>query len=113
MRSSCAVTAKLGPMSARVRSLLAATAIAAVLSHGLVGHGLPQVSGSDGMAGVAAGLCVLLATGLGLMATVRPAAHAIPARPESVAVAHARPMSLAPVDIGARASPTALMRFRN
>jgi hypothetical protein len=111
-RKARAVTAKLGSMSARVRSLLAAIAVAAVLSHGLSGHGPSPMSDSDGVAGVAAGLCVLLATGLGLIAIARPASHHTPAVREAAVVTVALPMS-PPVDGGARASPTALMRLRN
>ncbi len=62
----------------RVRSLLAATAVAAVLSYGLAGHGLPQMSSHDGMAGAAAGLCLLLATALGFAAIPTPNAHHTP-----------------------------------
>jgi len=99
-------------MSVRVRSLLAATAVAAVLSHGLAGHGPPAMSDGDGVAGVAAGLCVLLATGLGLIAIARQASHHTPVVREAVVVTVALPMS-APIDGGARASPAALMRLRN
>lgn len=57
---------------ARIRPLLAATAVAAVLAYGLSGHALPQKSGHDGMAGAATGLCLLLVTVLGLAAAPKP-----------------------------------------
>ena len=100
-------------MSARrVRSLLAATTVAAVLSYGLAGHGLPQMSSHEGMAGAAAGLCLLLATALGLAAMPRPDAHHTPVLREAAPIAVASPPP-APLDGRARASPTALQRFRN
>jgi hypothetical protein len=96
---------------ARIGPLLAATAIAAVLYHGLSGHGLPQVN-HDGMAGATAGLCLLLATALGYAAVPKPEV-----RPPSLATA-ATPTYVGPprcpsVDGKARASPSTLQRFRN
>jgi hypothetical protein len=101
----------------RARSLLAATAVAAVLSyglvgHGLAGHGLPQMSSHDGMAGAAAGLCLLLATALGFAVMQSPKAHHTPVRPELAPIAVSSPPD-APLDVGARASPSTLQRFRN
>jgi hypothetical protein len=96
----------------RVRSLLAATAVAAVLSYGLSGHALPQMSSHDGMAGAAAGLCLLLATVLGYVAAPKSQAH----RPALVTAAepiYAGPEMHSPLDGRARASPSALQRFRN
>ena len=95
-----------------VRSLLAATAVAAVLSYGLAGHGLPQMSSHDGMAGAAAGLCLLLATALGIGAMSRPEPQHTPVVREAVAIAVGSPPAL-PLDERARASPVALQRFRN
>jgi hypothetical protein len=96
----------------RVRSLLAATAVAAVLSYGLSGHGLPEMSDHDGMAGATAGLCLLLATVLAFAALPTPGAHHTPVLREAapIAVGSAR---RAPLDRRARASPSALQRFRN
>lgn len=96
----------------RIRSLLAATAVAAVLSYGLSEHSLPQMSSHDGMAGAAAGLCLLLVTVLGYIAAPKPQA------PRPVVVAEATPGYLEPpprppLDGRARASPSALQRFRN
>lgn len=96
----------------RVRSLLAATAVAAILSYGLAGHGLPQMSSHDGMAGAAAGLCLLLATVLAFASMPRPEAHHAPALRDTSAIAVAPPPP-APVDGRARASPSTLQRFRN
>lgn len=97
---------------ARIRPLLAATAVAAVLSYGLSGHGLPQVSGHDGMDGAGAGLCLLLAAVLGFAAMPRPEAHRhsfLTAATPSYVSPPPRP----PLDGRARASPSALQRFRN
>jgi hypothetical protein len=96
----------------RVRSLLAATVVAAVLSYGLSGHGLPQMSSHDGMAGAAAGLCLLLATALVFAAMPRPASPRTPVLPEAAPIVIASPPN-APLDGRARASPSALQRFRN
>jgi hypothetical protein len=96
--------------SVRIRSLLAATAVAAVLSYGFFGHGLPQMSSHDGMAG--AGLCLLLVTVLGFAATPRPEAHH-PAVVGEVAPSYVGPPLRPPLDGRARASPSALQRFRN
>jgi hypothetical protein len=100
-------------MSARrVRSLLAATAVAAVLSYGLSAHGLPEMSSHDGMAGAAASVCLLLATALGFAALPRPGAHRTPLLREAAPIAVDSPPP-APLDGRARASPSALQRFRN
>jgi hypothetical protein len=100
-------------MSARrVRSLLAATAVAAVLSYGLAGHGLPQMSGHDGMAGASAGLCLLLATALGFAAAATPGPLHTPVLREAATIAVGL-APRAPLDVRARASPSALQRFRN
>ena len=96
----------------RVRSLLAATAVAAVLSYGLAGHGLPQMSSHDGMAGAAAGLCLLVATALGFAAMRTLEAQQTPVVREAVAITAAPPPPV-PLDGRARASPAALQRFRN
>ena len=96
----------------RVRSVLAATAVAAVLSYGLSGHGLPQMSSHDGMAGAAAGLCLLLAAALGVAAMRRPEPHHTPTVRDTAPIAVAPPPP-APLDVRARASPAAPQRFRN
>ena len=96
----------------RLRSLLAATAVAAVLAYGLGGHGLPQMSSHDGMAGAAAGLCLLLAAVLGVGAMRRPESHHTPAERDVAPIAVAPPPP-APLDGRARASPAVLQRYRN
>ena len=96
----------------RIRSLLAATAVATVLTHGLSGHSLPQASSHDGMAGAVSGLCLLLVTVLGYIAAPKPQAH----RPTVVTDAlpgYAEPPPRPPLNGRARASPSALQRFRN
>jgi hypothetical protein len=100
-------------MSARrVRSLMAATAIAAVLSHGLSGHGLPQVSSHDDVAGAAAGVCLLLASALvfTVMPTPRRGRTAVLRKAVPIAVSSAPRV---PLDGRSRASPSVLERFRN
>jgi hypothetical protein len=96
---------------ARIRLLLAATAIAALLFHGLSGHGLPQMN-HNGMAGAAAaGLCLLVAA-LGYAALSKPEAH----HPPLVTAAtptYVGPTLRTPADGRARASPSTLQRFRN
>jgi hypothetical protein len=96
----------------RVRSLLAVTAVAAVLSYGLSAHGLPQISSHDGMAGAAAGLCLLLATALAFAAIPTPGAHHTFVLHEAAPIA-VSPAPRAPLDGRARASPSTLQRFRN
>jgi hypothetical protein len=98
--------------SVRIRSLLAATAIAAVLSYGFLGHGLPQMSGHDGMAAATTGLCLLLVTVLGFAVTPKPDAHH-PAVVADAAPAYVGPPPRPPLDGRSRASPSALQRFRN
>jgi hypothetical protein len=95
----------------RIRPLLAATAASAVLSYGLFGHGLPQLSAHDDMAGVA-GLCLLLATILGFAATPKPEAQH-PAVVEDVAPRYVDRAQHPLLNGRARASPSALQRFRN
>jgi hypothetical protein len=96
---------------ARIRALLAVTAVTAVLAYSLSGHGAPQMS-HDGMAGTAAGLCVLLVTFVGYAtAPKRQLRHAF-------VVTHVEPVSSGPTpraadDRRARASPISLQRFRN
>lgn len=98
--------------SARIRTLLAATAVAAIVSYGFFGHGLPQMSSHDDMAGATAGLCLLLATVLGYVATPRPKTQWI-AVVADVAPSYLGPPPRQPLDGRARASPNALQRFRN
>jgi hypothetical protein len=99
--------------TARIRPLLATTAVAAVLVYGLSGHGhgMAQMS-HDEMAGAAAGLCLLLATAVAYAAAPKPAARQpafVADAPPTYVAAHPRP----PLDARARASPVALQRFRN
>jgi hypothetical protein len=70
------------------------------------------MSSHDGMAGAAAGLCLLLAAALGFRTVPRPEAHDTPVVHEAVAIAVVSPPP-APLDGRARASPVALQRFRN
>jgi hypothetical protein len=100
-------------MSARrVRSVLATTAVAAVLAYGLSGHSLPPMSSHDGMASAAAGLCLLLATALAFAATPKPETQPSPVLREAAPIAVPSPPD-APLDGRARASPSTLERFRN
>src|SRR6266511_620253 len=96
----------------RIRPLLAATAVAAVLSYGLSGHGLPQMNSHDGMAGGAAGLCLMLVTVLGYAATPKAGAD-YRAVITDAAPSYVEPPQRPPLDGRARASPSALQRFRN
>lgn len=98
--------------AAQIRPLLAATAVAAVLSYGLSGHGLPQMSSHDGMAGAATGLCLLLATALAYAAVPKPQPHQ-PTLVANTAPNYVGPQPRPPLDCRARASPSTLQRFRN
>ena len=96
----------------RIRALLAATAVAAVLLYALSGHGPAHVS-HEGMSSAAAALCLLVATAVACAATPKPR----PQEPLVVAdvrttYGHAPPHG-PPLDARARASPIALQRFRN
>jgi hypothetical protein len=97
--------------TARIRALLAATAVAAVLVYGLSGHGTPQMS-HDEMTGAAAGLCLLLAIAVAYAQPPKRAAHR-PALVADAAPAYIAAPPSPPVDGRARASPVALQRFRN
>jgi hypothetical protein len=97
---------------ARIRSLLAATAVAAVLAHGVSGHGLSQMS-HDGMASAAVGLCLLLVTVVPYVVTRRSERAASPVVVESQLRQEASAPPTFPLDARARASPPALQRFRN
>ena len=96
---------------AHIRSLLAGTAAAAVMSYGIAGHGLVQPGAHDEMAGAAA-VCLLLVTLVGYAALPKPVTR----RPTLVA-APARRCPAAPpttpLEGRARASPSILQRFRN
>jgi hypothetical protein len=96
----------------RVRSLAAATAVGAVLAYGLAGHALPEMSSHDGMAGAAAGLCLLLGTAIAFTATPKPDMPRRLLLPRAAPIMLGRPPA-APLDGRARASPSALQRFRN
>jgi hypothetical protein len=98
--------------TARIRSLLAAIAVAAILSYGLSAHGVPQMGSHDGMAGAAAGLCLLLVTVLGYVATPNARARR-PAVVGDATPTYVGPPPRPPLDGRARASPRALQRFRN
>ena len=98
-------------MTVRTRSLLAAAAVAVVLFWGLSSHGLSHAS-HVGIAAAASGLCLLLVGVLRHPGLPQPEAHSpivVTAVPE---IAPAIPL-WAPPDIRARASPSALQRFRN
>lgn len=95
---------------ARIRPLLAITAVAAVGFYGLASHG-PMTS-HDGAMGATAGLCLLLATVLLYTATPRPEPPYSYVVRERLATAVASPPRRS-VDGRARASPSALQRFRN
>jgi hypothetical protein len=96
----------------RMRLLLAVAAVAAVLSYGLSGHGLPEASSHDGMAGATAGLCLLLVTVLMYAAAPEPEAHR-PTVATDAEPSYVDPPQRPPLDGRARASPSALQRFRN
>jgi len=95
----------------RTRSLLAAGVAAAVFAYGL-GHGLPQLSSHEGMAGAAAGLCLLLVTAIGSVAVAKPTERR-PVPVPAAATMHLEPTPRTPVDARERASPQALQRFLN
>lgn len=97
---------------ARICPLLAAAAVAAVLYHGWSGHGLPQPSAQDGLAGAAVGLCLLLTTVLAFVGMPKPGARR-PVAATPVATSYVEPPRRPALDGRARASPTALQRFRN
>jgi hypothetical protein len=99
-------------MPVPLRSLLAAAVVAAVLAYGAAGHGLPQVSTHEGMAGSTIGLCLLLVTVLGLIAMPRAEGPPQPIRALAVPAPAPAPAPTA-LDARARASPSALQRFRN
>jgi hypothetical protein len=91
---------------------MAATAIAAVLAHGLSGHGLPQMSSHDDLMGAAAGVCLLLASTLVFTAMPTPrAGHAAVLRDAAPTVVSPAPR--VPLEGRSRASPSVLERFRN
>jgi hypothetical protein len=98
--------------AARIRSGLAAAVIAALMSYGLTGHAVPQINSHDGMAGATVGLCLLLATVLGLAAAPRPERNRA-ALVTDAAPAFVDQPSPPPLDGRARASPSALQRFRH
>jgi hypothetical protein len=98
-------------LSVRIRSLLAATAVAAVLSYGFFGHA-HSPSSHNGMAGATVGLCLLLVTVLGFATRPKPAAHHLAVVADAARTyvgLRLRP----PLDGRARASPRTLQRFRN
>ena len=99
-------------MRAPLRSWLAAAVVAAVLAYGVGGHGLPQMSSHEGMAGAAIGLCLLLVNVLSIVALSRPEGRRQQIRAIAVEAPTAPPTP-APLDAKARASPSALQRFRN
>jgi hypothetical protein len=97
--------------SVRMRPLLAATAVAAVLSYGLLGHG-HALSSHDPMAGATTSLCLLLATVLGFAPKPKPEAHH-PAVVSDAAQPDVAAQPRPPLDGRTRASPRTLQRFRN
>ena len=96
----------------RVRTFLAMTAVAAVISYGLSGHGPPHVTSEHGMAGSAAVLCLLLATTLVFAAIPTPRSQHTTAFGE-VPQLDASSAPREPLDGSARASPSVLQRFRH
>jgi hypothetical protein len=96
---------------AGIRAVLATTAVTSVLVHGLAGHGLPQ-AGDDGMAGAVVGMCLLVATAVAFAAAPKPET------PPRAIVTDEAPFYVTAIpnlspDGRARASPSALQRFRN
>ncbi len=95
----------------RVRSLLATTAVAALVAFGLCAHGHRHVS-HEGLVGATAGFCVLLAITLQFAGAPKPEV------PEPAVVIQVAPtyhdlLSPRLLDRRARASPSTLQRFRN
>jgi hypothetical protein len=101
-----------GMTTPRIRPLLAVAVVAAVLSYGLSGQGPPQMSSHDGMAGATAGLCLLLVIVLMCAAAPEPEAHH-PTVVTDGEPSYVDPPQRPPLDGRARASPSALQRFRN
>jgi hypothetical protein len=99
-------------VTTRIRLLLAATAVAAVLSHGLSGHALQQMSSHEGMVGATAGLCLLIVTVLVSRAMPEPEAQ-VPTVVTDAGPSYLDPPQRPPPDGRARASPSSLQRFRN
>jgi hypothetical protein len=95
-----------------IRSIVAAAAVAAVLSYVAAGHALPQMNAHGEMAGAAAGLCLLLVTVVGRVALPRRDLAPAPAGPIARAAPCSEPALPLP-DCRARASPRQLQRFRN
>lgn len=96
----------------RSSSLVAAVAVSAVVLYGLAGHGLLHIESQDGIAGAAAGLCLVLVTMLGCIAVPRPEVlwkAVVTVGPR----AHGGPPEPPRADGRARASPVTLQRFRN
>lgn len=93
----------------RIRSVVAATAVAAVLSYGMVAHA-PPMSSHDAM-GVVAGLCILLVGSLSFATVHMPEQHAAVA--PGARPGYVEPPQDPPLDARTRASPRALQRFRN
>jgi hypothetical protein len=98
-------------ITARTRSLLAATAVAAVFAYGLSAHVMPQMN-HEGMAGAAAGLCLLLVTVLPYVAVPKGETRH-PAAVADVAFSYVATPRIPLRDARARASPRTLQRFRN
>lgn len=96
----------------RMRILILAIVVAALLLYGASGHGPHQMNTDESMAGAVAGLCLLLFTVLGYAARTRIPTHDEPRRTEAVLVTPTRLVQLA-VDRRARASPSTLQRFKN
>ena len=94
----------------RVRPLLAAAAVVAVLSYGLSDHDFHHMGGHDGIAGAA--VCLLFATALAFARAPAPSAAHTRLLPRAWANGAATAPRTA-IDARARASPSALQRFRN
>jgi len=95
----------------RTRVLLLTLVVAALLLFG-AGHGPHQMSANEGMAGAVTGLCLLVATVLAYTARPRVPTNDEPRRAEVLLFTPTQPAQIA-VDRRARASPSALQRFRN
>ena len=101
-----------GRMSlSRTRVLILTLVVAALLLYG-AGHGLHQMSADEGMASALTGLCLLVATVLGYTARPKVPTNGEPRFAEVLLVMPTQPAQIA-VDRRARASPSALQRFRN
>lgn len=92
--------------------LILVAVIAAMLLYGATAHGLHQMSTDEGVAGAVTGLCLLVVSVLVYAARQQVLTNDEPRRAEVLLTTPTQPAQIA-VDRRARASPSALQRFRN